>query len=71
MVGLTSGTFSQEVRDVVGSDRYVVALTTERAERHGKSHSMDITQVWRMENGKAAEVWVYAVDQQAEDAFWS
>jgi ketosteroid isomerase-like protein len=68
---LTSGTLNQEIQDLVGNDRHVVALIAERAERNGKSHSMEATHVWRMENGKGAEAWVYPWDQQAEDAFWS
>ena len=40
------------------------------AKRSGNEMSMDGFDVLRVEGDKIAEVWLFSVDQQAEDAFW-
>jgi uncharacterized protein len=70
MAELTSR-LSAEVRDVVGGDEHVLGLITEQLERNGKTLSVDVVEVWKVENGKAVEVVTLACDPYALDEFWS
>jgi hypothetical protein len=55
------GTFRTEPHDVVANDEHAVALFTARAGRAD----------WRLEDRRAAEVWIYPADLYASDEFWS
>jgi ketosteroid isomerase-like protein len=65
------GTTRTELRDVLASDEHAVALMTVHSERAGKQLTHDTVAVYRIRNGKIAEVWSYSADQYALDEFWS
>lgn len=67
----SEGTIRVDLRDVIGNDEHVVALTTIRAERAGKKLHDDTVQVFRVKDGKVAEVWTHPADLYATDEFWS
>jgi ketosteroid isomerase-like protein len=67
----SEGTIRVELRDVIGNDEHVVALTTIRAERAGKKLNDDTVQVFRVRDGKVTEVWSHPADLYASDEFWS
>ena len=64
-------TISVELHDVIGNDEHVVALSTLRAQRQGKSIQDEQVQVFHVSDGKATEVWTHPRDQYATDEFWS
>jgi ketosteroid isomerase-like protein len=68
---LAGGTLRSEVRDVVANDEHAIALLTQRAARAGKQFTDDAVAVYRIRDGKVAEIWLYAADQYAADEFFS
>lgn len=66
----TDGTFRIELHDVLANDDHAVALTTNRAERVGRTLVYDEAAVFRIVHGKVAEAWLYVDDQQAHAAFF-
>jgi uncharacterized protein len=68
---VSGGTIRVELNNVVAGDDLAVALTTVSAQRDGKALLDDTVQVFRIRDGKAAEVWSYPADVYANDAFWS
>jgi uncharacterized protein len=67
----SGGTVRIELHDVIGNDDHVVALTTVRAEREGRTLEDHAVQVFHIQDGKATEVWTHPSDLYATDAFWS
>ena len=68
---LTDGTFRATVHDLLASDQHVVVLGTIEGQRGGRSVSNgNYCQVFHMRNGRAAEVWVTAVDPYGVDEFF-
>jgi uncharacterized protein len=67
----SGGTLSIELHDVIGNDEHVVALTTARAQRAGKTLQDNTVQIFHIRDGKAAEVWTHPADIYASDDFWS
>jgi uncharacterized protein len=67
----SGGTISIELHDVIGNDEHVVALTTVRAQREGRSIQDHTAQVFHVRDGKVTEVWTHPGDLYATDAFWS
>lgn len=67
----SDGTVRVHLHDVVGNDEHVVALTTVRAEREGRTLQDNTVQVFHIEDGKATEVWTHPADLYAIDEFWS
>jgi uncharacterized protein len=67
----SGGTLSIELHDVLASDDHVVALSTTRAQRAGKSLEDNTVQIFHITDGKAAEVWSNPSDLYAVDDFWS
>lgn len=67
----SGGTINVELRDAIGNDEQVAALTTIRAERAGKKLEDNTVQIFRIRDGKAAEVWSHPADLYATDDFWS
>lgn len=67
----SGGTISVELHDVIGDDEHVVALTTVRAQREGRSSQEEAVRVVHIGDGKATEVWTHPRDQYATDEFWS
>ena len=69
---LTGGSFRIEIHDVVGGDEHVVGLITISGSRpDGRTVSNRSAQVFHVRDGKAVEVWNYAEDQAALDAFFT
>jgi len=68
----SNGTFRLDVHEIIGGGGdTVVALVTERAERHDAVLDDATVHVWRFENGKATSFRCFAGDEHAQDAFWS
>lgn len=67
----SGGTLSIELHDVLADDEHVVALTTVRAQREGKSLEDRTVQTFHIKDGKATEVWANPSDLYAVDEFWS
>lgn len=66
----TGGTFRIELNDVLANDEIAVALTTNHAERLGRTLVYDEAAVFRVADGKIAEAWLYVDDQEAHAAFF-
>ena len=50
----------------------LVAIPVRFSATHGDgAMAMDGIDVLRIDGGKIAEVWLFSVDQEAEDAFWA
>ncbi len=67
----TGGTISISARDILTSEDHVIVLTTLKAERDGRVLEDDGVAVFKIFEGKAAEVWVFAENQGAIDAFFA
>jgi uncharacterized protein len=71
VVGLTGGTFSLELHDVLANDEHAVALVTVRGERAGKQLADNEVLTYHIRDGKVSEVWVHTTDLYAADEFFS
>jgi ketosteroid isomerase-like protein len=68
----TEGTFELKLTGDPMVNGALVAIPVHfSAKRGGARMAMDGVDVLRIEGEKIAEVWLFSVDQQAEDAFWS
>jgi ketosteroid isomerase-like protein len=68
---MTRGTLRFEVLDVLANDERVVVLATLSATRHGTAYAHQVVHLWRIAEGKIAELRGYTDDQAAEDLLWS
>ena len=68
---LSGGTFRLEIHDVLANDEHAVALFTARGELAGLRLEDRTIKVFRIHDGKAAEMWLYPADLYANDEFWS
>ena len=68
---LSGGIFAIEVHRVLAEGDLVVALTTVKATRNGRSSEFSEVHVGRLANGKATEFREFQGDEQTEDRFWS
>jgi len=68
---LTDGTFGLDLEDVIGGDRYVVALFHGHGERNGKSLDNPTCLRVRFENGRPCEIHEFVWDLFAVDEFWA
>jgi uncharacterized protein len=68
---LSGGTIRVELNDVLANDELAVALVTINAQREGKELADGSVQVYRVRDGKIAEVWNHPADLYVNDAFWS
>jgi ketosteroid isomerase-like protein len=67
----TQGTFALELTGAPMVNGALVAIPVHfSATRDDASMSMDGVDVLRVEGDEIAEVWLFSVDQPAEDAFW-
>jgi ketosteroid isomerase-like protein len=67
----SEGTYSIEVRDLLGNDDRVVGLqhiTATRAD--GRSMSVDTVLVFEMRDGRVQETWSWPYDIYAEDEYY-
>jgi ketosteroid isomerase-like protein len=60
-----------EVLDVLASDTQALALMSERFERNGESLDIVRAGLYRLEDSKIKEVWIFDSDQYAVDAFFA
>lgn len=60
-----------EILDVVADDQWVISMERHVAKRHGRMLDQVICGVWRIEGGRAVELWAHFEDQAACDAFWA
>ena len=66
---VSGGTYQAELHDAVANDAHTVALFTARGQREGTTLEDRNVLVAHVRNGKLAEVWVFAEDLYAFDAF--
>jgi ketosteroid isomerase-like protein len=66
---LTGGRFSITVEDVLTSETGVAAVVRSRADRDGRQLDDRQVHLFRLEHGRAAEVWQFT--GEGADAFWS
>lgn len=66
----TGGSFRMELQDILANDERAVGLTTNRAERLGRSLTYDEAAVFRIDGGRVAEAWLFVGDQEAYAAFF-
>ncbi len=67
----TNGTFKVVTNWVSDNDTLVAANVTFLGTRtDGEELNMNGIDLFRMEDGKIKEVWLFSADQKAEDAFW-
>jgi hypothetical protein len=67
----TDGSISIAARDILTSEDHVIVLTRMTGRRSGRMLEDDGVAVFRVVDGKAAEVWVFAENQGAMDSFFS
>ncbi|GAA3795998.1 nuclear transport factor 2 family protein [Streptomyces phyllanthi] len=68
----TEGTFELKLTGDPMVNGALVSIPVHFSARRGGSEmAMDGVDVLRVEGETIAEVWLFSVDQQAEDAFWS
>ena len=70
---LSGGTFRiDRLDDVMANGDLVAATLHFAAEREGREPlSMNGIDLFRVAEGRIAEVWLFSADQTAEDTFWS
>jgi ketosteroid isomerase-like protein len=66
----TSGTFQEEVEDVLGNDQHGIVLAQHRFTRDGRRHEYHTVHVYEIRAGKLASCWEHPRDQAAFDAAW-
>jgi len=67
----TDGSISIIARDILTSEDHVIVLTTLKAERDGRVLEDDGVAVFKIFEGTATEVWVFAENQGAIDSFFA
>jgi uncharacterized protein len=60
-----------EQHDILGSEDHVVALTTQRLQRNGRTLEQRQVIVAHVNDGMLAEIWFHSEDQKAFDEFLS
>jgi uncharacterized protein len=68
---MTGGTIAITARDILASDDHAIVLTTMKARRGERELNDDGVAVFDIHDGVATEVWAFAEDQAAMDAFFS
>jgi len=67
----TGGTISISARDILVSEDHAIVLTTMKGRRGDLVLDDDGVAVFKIRDGKASEIWAFAEDQSAMDAFFS
>lgn len=69
---LSRGTFSLVTKTAAANGDLVVAMVEFSAQRDGRAPlAQSGIDVFRIADGRIAEVWLFSEDQAAEDEFWS
>lgn len=63
--------FQCQVIDILGNDGRGVCINRASGSRPGRTLDDKNVDVFRMRDGKIAELWSYEEDQRAADEFWS
>lgn len=71
IISETGGTLKNEVHDILASDKHVIVLFTQRAERQGKKLEARFAQISHNRDGKVTEAWFLTDDAYALDDFYS
>ena len=71
MFEATNGTYKPEILDILGNDKHVAAYLHATAKRNGKALDQDYVFMFRIDEGKIAEVWEFWNDGPAWESFWS
>jgi ketosteroid isomerase-like protein len=71
VMDLTGGTFALELDDVVGDDRWVVALFRGHGSRNGRTLDNPTCLRVRFENGRPREIHEFVWDLFEVDEFWA
>ncbi|MBF0779297.1 nuclear transport factor 2 family protein [Streptococcus cuniculi] len=66
----SNGTFRVLTNWVTENADFIAANVTFQAERGEEVLDMNGIDLFRIENGKIQEVWLFSSDQAVEDAFW-
>jgi ketosteroid isomerase-like protein len=66
----TSGTFQEDVEDVLANDRHGIVLARHRFTRDGQQQEYRTVHVYEIRDGKLAACWEHPRDQAAFDAAW-
>ena len=66
----TGGSISISARDILTSEDHVIVLTTMTGRRGDRLLEDDGVAVFKVANGQAVEVWVFAENQGAIDSFF-
>jgi uncharacterized protein len=67
---MTDGSISISARDILTSEDHVIVLTTMKGRRGDRVLDDDGVAVFKIADGKASEVWVFAENQGALDSFF-
>jgi ketosteroid isomerase-like protein len=68
---MTAGTIAISARDILASEDHAIVLTTMRGRRGDRELNDDGVAVFKIHDGVATEIWAFAEDQAAMDAFFS
>jgi uncharacterized protein len=71
LVEKSGGTLREELHQVVANDTTAFQWVTYRATRDEKSIEDESVNVFRIQNGKVVECWVYFAKPYEFDSFWS
>jgi ketosteroid isomerase-like protein len=70
-IGDAADQFDSSLEDVLVSDDLVAVLFHVSGQRRGRSLNTGFIMIFRVEDGRIAEVWAVPRDQHAVDAFWA
>ena len=59
------------IDDILASDTHAVSLVRWRLHRNGRTHDVDRVVLYRIEDGRIAEIWVRDWDQYGYDEFFA
>jgi uncharacterized protein len=71
VVSESGGTLQATPIDLLANDHHVVGLQHSTGQRQGKTLDITVCQVFRVQDGRIAEVTTHYSDLYALDAFWS
>ena len=71
LAAFTDGSISISARDILASEDHVIVLTRMTGRREGRILEDDGVAVFKIADGKATEVWVFAENQGELDSFFS
>jgi ketosteroid isomerase-like protein len=69
--GLTNGTLTTVVKEVLDGGDYAAVVETATATREGRELDVDVCTLYRARDGKLVEYHILPLDQAAWDRFWA